>query len=116
MDLVSHGPCPVAAVRAQNLPEAVGAQSVAGRRAVRGGEGRQGAFDAGRSAADVGEGVDVRAQGGLDLVPTLVSNVRSAAPALVVDITQYGKKFTVRLRAIDRAGNVSDTPNRTWRR
>jgi hypothetical protein len=33
-----------------------------------------------------------------------------------VDTAKYGKTMTVRVRAYDRAGNVSYTPARTWSR
>ncbi|BCJ43462.1 hypothetical protein GCM10010168_42280 [Actinoplanes ianthinogenes] len=46
----------------------------------------------------------------------VVARDRTASYSFAVDTKKYGKTIHVRLRAYDRAGNVTDTVTRTWRR
>ncbi|MEV6346988.1 Ig-like domain-containing protein [Actinoplanes sp. NPDC051851] len=46
----------------------------------------------------------------------VVATDTKAAYAFTVNAKKYGKKFTVKLRAYDRAGNVTTSKARTWRR
>lgn len=46
----------------------------------------------------------------------MVASDSRAGYAFGVPTQKFGKKFSVRLRAYDRAGNVTYTPARTWRR
>ncbi|BCY15505.1 Ig-like domain-containing protein [Actinoplanes sp. L3-i22] len=46
----------------------------------------------------------------------VVKTDTAASYSFVIDPKKYGKKFTVRIRAYDRAGNVRDTTTRTYKR
>jgi len=46
----------------------------------------------------------------------VVAKDTAAAYSFKIKVSKYGKKFKVRLRAIDKVGNIAYTPVRTWKR